>query len=498
MIAFLRKWPVHVLLLPLYFIASVYSQYAGLFDSAESVSVTLLVYLGIGLAFAVFYLIYRNIVKAGIATTIIGILYLFFGNIKELLRHSDLFYFISHYKTLVPLLFLLVITLFLWLRKRNKTNYQLNLFLNILLLIYLVIELWNFTRMISKSRSTEDQSITLKAPGNPFANRPNIYYILLDCYPGSGYQREVLNVEENDFDVYLKQKGFYVVDESRSNYNMTSFSIASLFNMVYLDWLPLNEKVKPYHYNKTIQLVRNALVFDWLAEQGYELHNLSVFDMPGKPSHNKEQFLSTTGKEIILHNTFWKCLYRDVFPGIFPSIKKKMVEDARNTRKERLQVFRRYNRQILDSLYQLPGRPSNNPKFVYAHLEMPHFPYFYDSTGKAYPDELVFGKDIITNKERFKNYIGYTNLQVMTLLDSVFMRNNSRDIIIIQSDHGLNDLDVKRRDDAFRNYTAFYFPDRDYGQMKNGLSNVNTFRIIFNKYFGQQLPLLKDSSSYIK
>ena len=175
-----------------------------------------------------------------------------------------------------------------------------------------------------------------------------------------------------------------------------------------------------------------------------------------------------------------------------------MIRDARATRKERLQVFSQYNRQVLDSLYQFPLQSSSKPRFVYAHLEMPHFPYFYDSTGKAYPEELVFGKDIITNKERFKNYVGYTNHQVIKLLDSIFARNNKRDIIIIQSDHGLNDLDVTRKNDAFRNYTAFYFQDGDYSQMRSGLSNVNTFRIIFNKYFGQQLPLLQDSSSYIK
>ncbi|MEK7225221.1 MAG: hypothetical protein AAB221_06025, partial [Bacteroidota bacterium] len=72
------------------------------------------------------------------------------------------------------------------------------------------------------------------------------------------------------------------------------------------------------------------------------------------------------------------------------------------------------------------------------------------------------------------------------------------DIIILQSDHSIADMDWSRKNDAFKNYSAFYFPDRDYRQLYPGMSNVNTFRIILNKYFGQQLPLLPDKSFYTR
>lgn len=494
---FLKKWPLHVLLLPLFFIASAYTQYAGLLFREESLSIALLVYAGLALAFGIFFLLYKNMSKAAIASTLGGIIYLFFGNLKELLRNNELLVFISHYKTLVPLLLILLGYMLIRLHK-VKSPYYLNLFLNFLLIIYLGIEAWKFTRLLNEEPKPTSQASIPLVTDSSSSQRPNIYYLLFDCYPGSGYQRDMLGIDSNDLDKFLSEKGFYVVNESKSNYHMTSFSMASLFNMEYLDWLNGVEKLRPYHYNNTVHLVKNAKAFQWLSQYGYELNNLSIFDMPGKPSIKREQFLSTTGREIILYNTFFKCLYRDVFPEVFPSVKSGRINDIRSTRKEQLQAFREYNEVILDSLKSLSTFGGNRPQFVYAHLELPHFPYFYDSTGREYADDLVFGKEIITNKHRFKNYIGYTNQQIMALLNSLLSRSNGRDIIILQSDHGINDLNVTRKQDAFRNYTAIYYPDRDYRMLYGGMSNVNGFRILFNKYFGQQLPLLKDSCIYIK
>lgn len=103
---------------------------------------------------------------------------------------------------------------------------------------------------------------------------------------------------------------------------------------------------------------------------------------------------------------------------------------------------------------------------------------------------------MLKDKTRFSNYIIYTDKQVIKLADSLLRMKNA--VIIFQSDHGVNEFEGSEKKDAFRNYSAFYFPDRDYHQLYQGMSNVNTFRVLFNKYFGQQLPLLSDSSIYIK
>jgi hypothetical protein len=49
----------------------------------------------------------------------------------------------------------------------------------------------------------------------------------------------------------------------------------------------------------------------------------------------------------------------------------------------------------------------------------------------------------------------------------------------------------------FPNLNAIYFPDKNYKDLYSEMSPVNTFRVIFNNYFGQHLPLLKDSSVFV-
>jgi phosphoglycerol transferase MdoB-like AlkP superfamily enzyme len=187
---------------------------------------------------------------------------------------------------------------------------------------------------------------------------------------------------------------------------------------------------------------------------------------------------------------------RDIIRQLFPG---KMTENREEYNKRKLAPFDTYNKIVLDSLARFnswakPGEPT----FVYAHILMPHFPYFYDSAGRSYPDKAIYGDSMINSRERFGNYIAYTDKKIMALVNSLFSQKAPGDIFIIQSDHGVGELDRSRPKDSFRNILAFYFPDSNYKHLYPGMSNVNTFRIVFNKYFGQQLTLLRDSTSFVK
>ena len=275
--------------------------------------------------------------------------------------------------------------------------------------------------------------------------------------------------------------------------------MASLFNMSYLPGLNSTQPAQPFQYNQALTWVENSQVFKTLTANNYNLYNLSIFDMPGIPAFEKEHFLSTTGMELIFHNTLYGCLNRDIVPSLFPVLRSRFIERTQRLNRQQREGFREYNRQVIDSLVQIDSNTTGqSPSFIYAHLMMPHFPYFYDSIGQAYPDEAVFGNEMITSKTRFKNYISYTNKKLDGIVRDLLEKNNRKAIIIIQSDHGLDDMPGSNWKDAFRNYTAYFFPDGDYSSIRDNLSNVNTFRILFNKYFGQQLPLLADSSIYNK
>lgn len=60
-------------------------------------------------------------------------------------------------------------------------------------------------------------------------------------------------------------------------------------------------------------------------------------------------------------------------------------------------------------------------------------------------------------------------------------------IIVLQSDHGAEPM---------RNaiLAATYLPDSGAANLYPSMSSVNTFRVVFNTYFGTDLPLLPDIS----
>jgi len=79
------------------------------------------------------------------------------------------------------------------------------------------------------------------------------------------------------------------------------------------------------------------------------------------------------------------------------------------------------------------------------------------------------------------------------------VRSNRQAVIILQSDHGFGDLakQAANRAACFSNLTAFYFPDEDYSTLPDQFSNVNTFPLLLNKYFGTQIPMQQDSSFFL-
>jgi hypothetical protein len=105
----------------------------------------------------------------------------------------------------------------------------------------------------------------------------------------------------------------------------------------------------------------------------------------------------------------------------------------------------------------------------------------------------------LENKDLFLSYLKYTNKIIVAIINAIQSASGNKSIIIIQSDHGFRDFAGWRNHPEcfFMNYSAIYFPDKDYSALYDTMSNVNTFPIIFNKYFKTMIPLKKDSSIFL-
>lgn len=493
--SFLRSYPLHVVLLPLFFFLATYTRYYGLLYVSEFILPFLIVILILSFFYFLLITLLKSYNKAGLLTTYLSGVFLFFGEIKKNIGQIPLAGFISSYLFLLPLIFLIFIILCFKIRKFEKIG-SLNLFLNSLLIIYLVIEIVKIHSILNKKgTSTFSNESVVKVPK---AFYPDIYFIIPDSYPSSSYQKLVLNTRENPLDSALAQRQFLLLNNSTSNFQLTPFSVAAVLNMEYPNWIKDEAKTTPADYSKAVDCVKHSSVIKTLTTHGYKIYNLSIFDIDKHPGIINGRFLAKNAEQIIFHNTFWNSLKWDIIPYLFPSyIKKLEAVNIRNNQSLR-KNYEEYNLKVIDSLKLLPQTQKNIvPKFIYSHLEMPHYPFYYDSSGKRYHDNLVFSPGASTDKEKFKGYIAYTNRILITLVDSI-LNNNNKCVIIIQSDHGNGNFQPTSEQDAFKNYSAFYFPDLNYHSLYDSMSNVNTFRVVFNQYFNTKLPLLKDTSITIR
>jgi hypothetical protein len=487
-----RSKSLYLLLLPLFFIWHSWIEYAGILDSTQCIIAWFEVTASVLIGYFLLSRFTRSREKAAVITCVTAIIVLFFADIKNALAHIPLLNYLGHYKIFVPLVIVLWIVILVRVR-RSSNVLDTNLFLNLLLVIYLLLDTGKL--IWSSSDKTGITNVKLKQVQIPKEQLPDIYYVLLDCYPSGSYQQEMLNTSHPFFlDSILSKKGFYVVKEPRSNYDNTAFSMSSTLGMEMLTNIDTVNRMAAHHYNRAMSIVKHSPLFELLKRKGYNIHNYSIFDIQDKPAMKKDVFLAASTTQILFYNTLWKTIPRDFIWQLQSGRTKTNDVERIKELKEFFDPQKKYNARLLDSLSKF--MPGTEPDMLYLHFEMPHFPYFFDAKGKEYPDEEVYTDSMITDRKKFSGYIDYANGKAEEIISKILAVSDSNAVIIVQSDHCIADLDWTRKDDAFRNFSAFYFPDKKYDQLYGGLSNVNTFRLILNKYFGQQLPLLPDKSYF--
>jgi hypothetical protein len=239
-------------------------------------------------------------------------------------------------------------------------------------------------------------------------------------------------------------------------------------------------------------VIRNSRVLKFLSSNGYRFYNCSIFDFDDQPAHKYSAFLPY-GIKLVTAQTFTTRLAEDFRQDILDgklglkNLQKKIAYDNLH-----------FNDQIMDLTAKIAAEKINEPKFVYTHLMMPHYPYYFDSKGNSLPIEKLGGLNKV-NANDYIEYLQYGNKRLLELIDNILKNSVSPPLIIVLSDHGFRH--PERKVDLaydFINLNAVYFPDGNYGRFYDGISNVNQFRLIFNQYFGQRLPMLKDSTTSLR
>jgi hypothetical protein len=189
-------------------------------------------------------------------------------------------------------------------------------------------------------------------------------------------------------------------------------------------------------------------------------------------------------------NDFEDLLLRNSFISVF--FEKGLADRFRLTsdqRKHDLSVY------VLDELENVPLLAG--PKFVFVHLVIPHPPFVIGPTGDL---EIVrphyVGNESYYIEDEYKigyiNQVRYLKFRLPQVLKSILEKSDQPPVIVVQGDHGPRFIDIEKQ---LRILNAYYFPEPALEpELYASISPINSFRIIFNAYFGASLPLLPDRS----
>jgi hypothetical protein len=321
-------------------------------------------------------------------------------------------------------------------------------------------------------------------PAGTVTAKPDIYYIVFDRY---GDRRSVAGYGfQNDIEEYLTGKGFYVARESRSNYMKTVLSLASSLNADYL-----GDVVRGYeqtaNWTPVYQHLWRHRVGAFLRSQGYTYTHLGSWYYPTRENPQATRNVN----------------YYTVVPRaalrLFDSQTFSPVQRAFGPwLDDRLQNWHRVRRQLDDVTALVP---SAGPKFVFLHILVPHPPYVFDHDG-GYVTKAQERKRSLA--ENYTNQVKAANAMIRRLVDGILRDSASPPVVIVQGDEGPYPQGTGRDTFDWRTAThsqllektgilnAYYLPGVDTRTLYPGISPVNSFRVVFNTYFGASLPLLPD------
>lgn len=464
-------------------------------------------------------LIIRDPIKSALLTTLVLFLFFSYGHVNSLARSLIIAdQTVGRHRILMPV-YILAFVAAVWLIIRTKKDLSgLARILNISAIILLLLPVFQISSysvrdFLAKSHQQKLHQLENTLNTSSDLPRHDVYYILLDGYPRNDFIHQYFSSDNSEFLAGLESKGFFVATCSQSNYTDTRFSMASTLNMEYLNGgTGLSEVVYPgtvldnMIYANAVQQLFSDLGYTVVTfESGYKWLQWQDSDIHLKPANNSKQFAflneGLNDFELLLLETTAAKFFFDV-PTLIRTIQDSNLDDfinnPRKTHRDRVQY----------ALTQLPGIPGTIPRplFVYAHIVFPHPPFILDADGNILnnspPDEMAAYSDQVT----------YLNKVLSDIIDSLISNSAPNPIIILQSDHGATiDYEGKGIDKANRLgiLNAFYLPDDSpsliaEGNNKTGegqnsqpystITPVNTFRIIFNRYFGGDYELLEDKS----
>jgi len=305
-----------------------------------------------------------------------------------------------------------------------------------------------------------DVGETVTAPASGVMTfKPNIYFIILDMYARQDVLKTYFDIDNSAFLDALETRGFIVDRQSYSNYPTTPLSLSTTFNMDY------------YTYTKdySVDLIRGQNpVVSFFKQQDYQF----IFVDSGGNSQiacsGFEDICLGSGNiqddiALLLKMTpLWRILKSGAFARYFEAL--YLLTDLEQSMRE-----------VSDTL-----KASKRPAFVFAHIISPHEPArFNNDCNLLFTINPGLGS---ATREQYRNDLPCLNAQVLRTVDNILENEKTTPIVLIQSDHGIRNVDFASDDVMLdlKNLMTFLIPESCKDLHHQGMTPVNNFRLVIS------------------
>ncbi len=249
------------------------------------------------------------------------------------------------------------------------------------------------------------------------ARGPNVYYVILDSYPGSRGLREFAGIDNSEFMARMTARGFVDRSTERSNYLMTQQTLGGIFALDFaMNDDPRTAENPRLRYPRLFEGKSPPPLIAQARAAGYAAwFSPSIWDECPRQSFN--------------------CLGETSFMR-FDRMAQAFFAPTPFGRPLLYVLGRRHN-SLVTIARELPSLiSSTRPVLVFGHHNLPHPPFLYDGSCRPYANrnDTREGWDADA-RPAFRDTLACTNLQAEEFVDSI-LRSDPDPLIVLQGDHG--------------------------------------------------------------
>jgi hypothetical protein len=338
----------------------------------------------------------------------------------------------------------------------------------------------------------------ISAPPTSPTPAPDIYLIVLDKYTGSKMLAATFGFDNHPFEEALRSRGFAVPTDAQANYVHTFLALEAMLNLRYSDDLTARFG-NLQEWEVAYPLIENNRLAAFLHDHGYTIATMPTAFAGTRLNRYADRQLIPPRE--VRPEIYARWVPRTAGPAL------RMLGCAVAGCMANVPPYQPSTVDVLERQFEAvrdASRQDGHPLFVFAHLLVPHEPYVYgpecQHRAPFWPQQDTTEAEQI--RRRYLDQIRCLNTTLLALVDTIRSRSRVPPVILLQGDHGhgrlgrmLPSLSLAAPD-AIRERTsvfaAYLLPGLPTDSVWAGITPVNALRLVLRHYFHADLPSLPD------